>query len=108
MQTLYMTASAYCERRRAFLIVDIPDTVDTLTKMQTWIGQNDKLRHRNAAVYFPRARISDPLDDGRPRSVGTSGTVAGLYARTDATRGCGRRRPGPMRACATSWNSTTS
>jgi len=87
MQTLYMTASAYCERRRAFLIVDIPDTVDTLTKMQTWIGQNDKLRHRNAAVYFPRARISDPLDDGRPRSVGTSGTVAGLYARTDATRG---------------------
>ncbi|SAL80295.1 phage tail sheath protein [Caballeronia peredens] len=87
MQTVYMTASSYCERRRAFLVVDIPDTVDTLTKMQTWIGQNDKLRHRNAAVYFPRTRISDPLADGRPRSVGASGTIAGLYARTDANRG---------------------
>jgi uncharacterized protein len=86
-QTLYMTASSYCERRRAFLIVDIPSSVDTLAKMQTWIGQNDKLRHRNAAVYFPRTRIGDQLDDGRPRSIGASGTIAGLYARTDATRG---------------------
>jgi phage tail sheath protein FI len=87
MQTLYMTAAAYCEERRAFLIVDIPRVVDTLARMQVWMGQNDKLRHRNAAVYFPRARISDPLADGRPRSVGPSGTVAGLYARTDAARG---------------------
>ena len=87
MQTVYMTAAGYCERRRAFLIVDIPDTIDTLTRMQTWIGQNDKLRHRNAAVYFPRTRISDPLADGRPRNIAASGTIAGLYARTDAARG---------------------
>jgi phage tail sheath protein FI len=87
MRTLYMTAESYCEERREFLIVDIPEAVDTLAKMQTWMGQNDGLRHRNAAVYFPRARISDPLDDGRARSVGASGTIAGLYARTDASRG---------------------
>ena len=87
MQTLYMTASSYCERRRAFLIVDIPPDVDSLTAMQTWMGANDKLRHRNAAVYFPRTRISDPIDDGRPRNIGASGTIAGLYARTDAGRG---------------------
>lgn len=87
MQTLYMTAASYCERRRAFLIVDIPPEVATLTKMQAWIGANDKLRHKNAAVYFPRTRISDPLDDGRARSIGASGTIAGLYARTDAGRG---------------------
>ncbi|HMR32996.1 MAG TPA: phage tail sheath C-terminal domain-containing protein [Geminicoccaceae bacterium] len=87
MRTLYMQAETYCEERRAFLIVDIPEAVDTLARMQTWIGQNDGLRHRNAAVYFPRTRIADPLDDGRPRSIGASGTIAGLYARTDATRG---------------------
>ncbi len=87
MQTLYMTASGYCERRRAFLIVDIAPDVDSLTRMQTWMGANDKLRHRNAAVYFPRTRISDPLDDGRARNIGASGTIAGLYARTDANRG---------------------
>lgn len=87
MQTLYMTAAAYCERRRAFLIVDIPPAIASLTAMQTWMGANDKLRHRNAAVYFPRTRISDPLDDSRARSIGASGTIAGLYARTDANRG---------------------
>jgi phage tail sheath protein FI len=87
MQTLYMSASSYCERRRAFLIVDIPPDIDSDTKMRTWMGANDKLRHRNAAVYFPRTRISDPLDDGRARSIGASGTIAGLYARTDANRG---------------------
>lgn len=87
MQTLYMTAASYCERRRAFLIVDIPDRIDTLTTMQTWMGQNDKLRHRNAAVYFPRTRIGDPLANNRPRNIAASGTIAGLYARTDAARG---------------------
>jgi phage tail sheath protein FI len=40
----------------------------------------------SAAVYFPRLQITDPLT-GRPRSVGASGTVAGIWARTDATRG---------------------
>ena len=87
LRSFYMQAAAYCEERRAFLIVDIPESVDTLAKMQTWMGQNDTLRHRNAAVYFPRTRIGDPLDDGRPRSIGASGTIAGLYARTDAGRG---------------------
>jgi phage tail sheath protein FI len=30
---------------------------------------------------------ADPLDDFRPRSFGASGTMAGLYARTDVARG---------------------
>ena len=51
------------------------------------MGQNESLRHKNAAVYFPRTRIPDPLADGRPRSLGASGTIAGLYARTDTERG---------------------
>jgi phage tail sheath protein FI len=32
-------------------------------------------------------RISDPLDGLRPRAMAPSGTLAGVYARTDATRG---------------------
>jgi phage tail sheath protein FI len=55
--------------------------------MQTWLTQNATLRHRNAAVYFPRPRIADPLQQNRLRSVGASGTMAGLYAATDAARG---------------------
>src|SRR5262249_40116206 len=40
-----------------------------------------------AAVYFPRTLSGDPLDDFRLRSFGAGGTLAGIYARTDATRG---------------------
>lgn len=87
MRSLYAKAEAYCEERRAFLIVDIPESVDELGDMQAWLLQNESLRHRNAAVYFPRTLIADPLDDNRLRSIAASGTIAGLYARTDAARG---------------------
>jgi phage tail sheath protein FI len=48
---------------------------------------NASLRSRNAALYFPRVDIPDPLNGFRLRPSPASGTIAGLYARTDATRG---------------------
>src|SRR5205823_2174930 len=80
-------AEAYCHDKRAFLIVDIPASVATPKQMVTFIETNDGLRHTNAAIYFPRLEIPDPLNQNRPRNVGASGTLAGVYARTDATRG---------------------
>jgi phage tail sheath protein FI len=41
---------------------------------------------RNAAVFFPRVTISDPLG-GPDLTLGPIGTIAGVFARTDATRG---------------------
>jgi phage tail sheath protein FI len=38
----------------------------------------------NCAVYYPRVQVND---NGVLRYVGASGLVAGLYARTDASRG---------------------
>jgi len=87
MRAVYAQADAYCQKRRAFLLIDIPEGTDTLDEMQTWLTQNAGLRSRNAAVYFPRAFTPDPLNGNRLRSLGCSGTVAGLFARTDATRG---------------------
>jgi uncharacterized protein len=87
MRQIYAEAEAYCEEKRSFLIVDIPEAVNDLDDIQTWITENESLRHRNAAVYFPRVRIADQLNQGRLRSVGVSGTMAGLYAATDAARG---------------------
>ena len=86
-QALYSEAETYVEDRRAMLIVDIPPAITRLDLMQTWIADNDSLRHPNAAVYFPRTNIPDPLNLNRPRSIGASGTIAGLYARTDTQRG---------------------
>lgn len=86
-QAVISAATAYCDARRAFLIVDIPSAVKDLSGMQTWMSQNDTLRDNNSAVYFPRVMIPDPLNNYRLRDVAPSGTVAGLYALTDANRG---------------------
>ncbi|MGH8581318.1 MAG: phage tail sheath family protein [Gammaproteobacteria bacterium] len=87
MQAVYEEANTYVTGRRAFLLVDIPEATATLEAMQTWLAQNDSLRSKNAAVYFPRTFVPDPANGNRLTSIAASGTIAGLYARTDATRG---------------------
>lgn len=87
MRAVYAAATTYCERRRAMLLIDVAETVRDLDAAVAWTTANANLRHRNAAVYFPRPRIPDPLNGNRPRSVGASGTIAGLWARTDGSRG---------------------
>jgi phage tail sheath protein FI len=87
MRTVYNAAIAYCESRRAFMIVDIPANIDQTQEMKQWLDDHAEFRHNNAAVYFPRPLIPDPKDEYRLRAVGASGTMAGLYARTDSTRG---------------------
>ena len=81
-------AEQFCLDHRAFCIVDPPADVDTLDNLTTWMGaEGDQVRHNNASVYFPRVLMADPLNEDRPREVGASGTVAGVFARTDSTRG---------------------
>jgi phage tail sheath protein FI len=81
-------AAKLCRDKRAFLIVDLPSDVDTLDGLEAWVADHgDNLRTKDAAVYFPRIEIADPLNENRPREVGPSGTLAGIYGRTDATRG---------------------
>ncbi len=87
MLTVYSNAEAYCLERRSFLIVDIPSTVDTVQDMKDFLETNANLRTRNAAIYFPRTRIADPLNNFRLRDIASSGTMAGVYSRTDNDRG---------------------
>jgi len=75
---------ALCKARRAFYIVD-PPTGKTLSDIADWA--NTVSQSRDAATYFPPVRIADPMDGLRLRSMAPSGTIAGVYARTDATRG---------------------
>ena len=88
LTTVVSDATRVLHDKRAFLIVDIPEDVDTPADM-VYAGWRRTARFaaRNAAVYFPRLDDPDPLNDNRPRNVGPSGTLAGVYARTDATRG---------------------
>jgi phage tail sheath protein FI len=82
-------ATAYCTKHRAFLLVDVPASLDTADKMKTY--RNDPAKFPatspNSAVYFPRILVPDPLNSGILRNIAASGTVAGIYAKTDAARG---------------------
>ena len=87
MPSLVMAATEYCEKRRAFLIVDSPREAETPDEIRQRVESGELTRSRNAAVYYPWIRIADPLNNASPRLSPPGGTVAGLIARTDATRG---------------------
>jgi phage tail sheath protein FI len=84
---LLADAMEYCERRRAFLIVDPPEKVTDPVAARTWVNAAATPKSKNAAAYFPWIELPDPLSDDRLRPFPPSGTLAGLYARTDTARG---------------------
>jgi len=87
MTTVVSKALTYCGEKRAFMIVDIPGTVNEVQEMKDWLDAHANFRNKNSAIYFPRPKTPDPKNEFRLRSVGASGTLAGIYARTDGTRG---------------------
>jgi phage tail sheath protein FI len=88
-ETVWDDALALCVKRRAFLIVD-PPTDKAVGTIADWVATEALLTGqaaRNAAVYFPRLRATDPLLDNAIGSFVPCGAIAGIMARTDATRG---------------------
>jgi phage tail sheath protein FI len=84
---LYAAAGAYCRDNLAFLLVDHPDANDGTDTILGWdiaafLGSD---LARSAAICFPRILRSDPL--GGVREMPASGSIAGVMARTDASRG---------------------
>ncbi len=59
--TVISAAEKYCSDKRAFLIIDPPTAIKTKDEMVRWMQTNEGLQHRNAAIYFPRLEIPDPL-----------------------------------------------
>ena len=84
---LQAEAVAYAKKRRAFVLLDILNTVDTLPEAKAWITGASTPHDENAAAYFPRIKLADPLRDNRITSFSNVGAIAGLYARTDSERG---------------------
>ena len=85
MQNVYGNASVFCQKRRAFLLMDPPDS---WTDAQTAAGAVAALRiglvKDYTAVFFPRVTIDE---SGRKVNIGPTGAIAGLCARIDSTRG---------------------
>ncbi|MDH3352094.1 MAG: phage tail sheath subtilisin-like domain-containing protein [Gammaproteobacteria bacterium] len=85
----WTAAQHYCHEKRAMLIIDAPST---------WSSPSDvvageeltgavPVRHKNAAVYFPRVKMANPLKDDQVETFAPCGLIAGTYARTDSQRG---------------------
>ena len=79
-------AARYCERRRAFLVVDPPAAWDSRGTAVAGAPALAALGP-NAAVYFPRLRQPDPARADRVGTFAPCGAVAGVIARMDAEHG---------------------
>jgi len=84
---IYGAAETYCGKRRAFLLIDAPPDVNDVDSAADWKSSTLTVHDKNGAAFFPRLRIGDPLNDFTLRTFAPSGVVAGVYARTDGTRG---------------------
>jgi phage tail sheath protein FI len=73
---------AYCEGRRAFLIADADPTQTNPSNVTP-----PPTTGMNSAYYYPWIQAPDPLNQNRPAYFPPCGFVAGIYARTDGTRG---------------------
>lgn len=80
------SASVFAQKRRAFLLLDAPNEVETVVDATGAVGElrSAGIVNDHAAFYWPRVRVNP---DGNPRFIDASGSIAGIMARTDASRG---------------------
>jgi phage tail sheath protein FI len=83
-------AGAYCEERRAVLLVDAPRGWKSVSDAQKGFSDDpDQVGYRgsNGAIFFPRLKMPNPLKNDQLETFASCGVVAGICARTDAQRG---------------------
>ena len=81
-------AVTYAKERRAMVLIDAPAAwASAAAVTASGAVTNVSSRNENAAMFFPRLNISNPLRDNRIDTFAPAGAVAGVLARTDASRG---------------------
>lgn len=87
-QNLYGAASVFCQTRRAFLIMDPPDSWSVFSDTIDPVNGVNNLRiglvTDHSAVFFPRLVVQE---NNLPVTGMPSGAIAGIMSRTDANRG---------------------
>ena len=80
-------AIAYATERRAIAIIDAPTGWVDAASAKSGVSDPGFPVSENAALYFPGIRHPDPHRGSRAATFAPSGAVAGVIARTDASRG---------------------
>lgn len=83
------TADAYCQKRRAFYIIDPHSTWKSMQNASD--GFSDSVYPKSTSNYnglfFPRLKQANPLMKNQVEEFVPCGAVAGVFARTDGQRG---------------------
>jgi len=84
---MYNDAAAYLQEttRRAMLIADPPSSLTDVADAKTFKSTLDA--DENVALFVPRLQAPNPIKGNLVEEFAASGAVAGVFARTDATRG---------------------
>jgi phage tail sheath protein FI len=84
-------AASYARERRAMVLVDPPFNTGAWDEASDLTAANAitavASRSENAALFFPRIQMANPLGENRAEPYAPCGAVAGVIGRTDATRG---------------------
>ena len=88
---LWGPASIYCLSRRAFLLIDAPDSWTDAAGLPAVVQNTDDINNLRATVVKDHSAVFYPKilwnDAGLVRAVGSAGAIAGLMSRIDTTRG---------------------
>ncbi|HMH20133.1 MAG TPA: phage tail sheath C-terminal domain-containing protein [Puia sp.] len=88
VEGLWGNASVFCQKKRAFLLMDPPGTWTTVQQATDPGAGVSALRtglvNAYSAVFFPRLTLTESTGD---LNIGPGGAIAGLMARIDASRG---------------------
>ncbi len=91
MLSLWGPASTYCEGKRAFLLVDSPASWTDSNGRPAVVNDTGMINDLRisivkdySAVFYPHLKYSD---NGVTKVIAPAGAIAGLMARTDASRG---------------------
>lgn len=84
--SVYDAATSWSESNEGFVVIET-DEDRTVTQAISFAGSLTDTS--NGAVYYPWLYIADPLGRSTSalRKIGPSGSIAGLYLSTDASRG---------------------
>jgi hypothetical protein len=88
-KALWGPASVFAVSRRAFLIMDLDTTAKQVTNSSNSaaaqvVALRNGLTKDHAATYWPRVQVNP---DGDARFIDANGTIAGIMARIDGSRG---------------------
>ncbi|MGB0910744.1 MAG: hypothetical protein ACPGYT_10295, partial [Nitrospirales bacterium] len=86
---VFPSAISVAEKQQAMYLLDLPHTAHSRQRVKdvaAWVRSQRGIQHPNVAVYFPLIQVPSATSK-EMRAIPSSGTMAGVFARIDNSRG---------------------